>query len=81
MGNSRMIRHIENSFNDIGLEELRRSVYDYTSAYIDTTFPERDTTVFSRENQLAPFTSVISRMSFLTLGATPATLTSTSILP
>lgn len=63
MENTRMTRHIENSFNDIGLEELRRSVYDYTSYYYQTTYPDRDAEVFCRENMLSPFDNIADKVN------------------
>ena len=63
MENTRMTRRIENSFNDIGLEELRRSVYDYTSYYYQTTYPDRDAEVFCRENMLSPFDNIADKVN------------------
>ena len=63
MINTRMTRHIKNSFNDIGLEELRRSVYDYTSYYYQTTYPDRDAEIFCRESMLSPFDNIADKVN------------------
>ena len=53
-----IIRHIQNTFTDIGDSEMRKTVYDYTCPLEANTFPDRDLDIFSRENMLRPFCNI-----------------------